>query len=119
MATAEAQRLLETWLRLERSHIPLGGGCSCGAAAGGGLSLREVERDILDYLSARHARVAAIMPPRDAAGRSSGESGPLAALLTALAAAPPSDRESDRRLLADLARSIESIAHLHHRLDAS
>jgi hypothetical protein len=111
-----ARRLLEKWQRLARSHIPLGGGCSCGGGGVGSLSLRELEQDVLDYLATKHAAdhpdVGALL--RDAAGYRQGETGSIAGLLSALAQAPPAGWERDRLVLGDLEKSIDSIAHLHH-----
>jgi hypothetical protein len=91
----KAIELLGRWTRLAQGHLPLGGGCSCGAPA---VSVRmtDLERDVLDYLAARHPGA------RDA--------GSIANLLRALAT---SDGADGSAVLADLERSLESFESVH------
>jgi hypothetical protein len=52
----EARRLLETWQRLGRAHMMVGGACSCGV--GGVLvALEDFEQDIADYLQGEAERL--------------------------------------------------------------
>ncbi len=54
----QAHRLLETWQRLGRAHMMVGGACSCGIG-GVVVALEDFEQDIVDYLQAeaeRHER---------------------------------------------------------------
>jgi hypothetical protein len=55
-SAGEARRLLETWQRLGRAHMMIGGACSCGI--GGVLvALEDFEQDIADYLQAEAERL--------------------------------------------------------------
>ena len=49
----EAIRLLGKWQQLASGHVMLASGCSCGTDIGA-LPVRSFERDILDYLYAKH-----------------------------------------------------------------
>jgi hypothetical protein len=91
----KAIELLGRWTRLAQGHLPLGGGCSCGAPA---VSVRmaDLERDVLDYLAARHP---------GAGGKES-----IAGLLRAIAAFAAADSSA---VLADLERSLESFESAH------
>jgi len=55
-SAGEAQRLLESWQRLGRAHMMVGGACSCGI--GGVLvALEDFEQDIADYLQGEAERL--------------------------------------------------------------
>ena len=94
----EAVRLLGRWQRLSSGHVMLASGCSCGTDAGA-LPVKIFERDILDFLYARH-----------------GEQpfATLADLLNAMAR-QRDDAAANKRLalLEDLERSIDSFDELH------
>jgi len=94
----EAVRLLGRWQRLSSGHVMLASGCSCGTDAGA-LPVKAFERDILDFLYARHG-----VQPFAA----------LAELLIAIAR-ERDDAAASRHLalLEDLERSIESFDELH------
>jgi hypothetical protein len=97
-AAVEAVRLLGKWQRLSSGHVMLSSGCSCGTDAGA-LPVQSFERDILDFLYARH-------------GEQNFET--LSALLIATARQPDEAAEGRRlALLADLERSIDSFDELH------
>ena len=51
----EAQRLLNIWERLGRTHMMVGAGCSCGIG-GVVVALADFEQDIADYLYAEAER---------------------------------------------------------------
>ena len=92
----EALRLLGKWQQLAAGHVLLAAGCSCGVAATS-VAIRDYERDILDFLRARHVAAAAA-----AEG--------IAPLLSAIA------RQGEKAhlgLLADLERSFDSFESLH------
>jgi hypothetical protein len=91
----KAVELLGRWTRVGKGHLPLGGGCSCGAPA---VSVRiaDLERDVLDYLASRHA--------------SAQGAGSIADLLRGIAS---SGGGADRALLADFERSLESFETVH------
>ena len=91
----KAIELLGRWTRLAQGHMPLGGGCSCGAPAVS-IRLSDLERDVLDYLAARHA---------SAQGAKT-----IADVLRAIAT---SDDTAGSALLADLERSLESFESAH------
>jgi hypothetical protein len=52
----EARRLLESWERLGRAHMMIGGACSCGIG-GVVVALEDFEQDIADYLQAEAERL--------------------------------------------------------------
>lgn len=91
----EAIRLLGRWSKLEQRHLPFGGGCSCGA---GMVSIRvsELERDLLDFLKAKHSALPSTASLRE--------------LLRALA--QPSAPKVPG-FFKDLERSLESFEELH------
>src|SRR4051812_1123904 len=91
----KAAELLGRWARAGQGHLPLGAGCSCGAAA---VSVRvaDLERDVLDYLASRHA--------------SAQGAGSIADLLRAVAS---SGGTAAWAMLADLERSLESLESVH------
>ena len=60
-ARIEAMQLLGQWTSLGQAHVLLGGGCSCGLAAGS-LRLEEFEQQILDFL---HGYLARFKWPKD------------------------------------------------------
>ena len=91
----KATLLLGRWTRLAQGHLPFGAGCSCGA---GFVSVRvaDYERDILDYLRAKHPVAAQV----DSLGE----------LLRTLAL-PSAPQQPE--LLTDLERSLASFERLH------
>jgi hypothetical protein len=94
----EAIRLLGKWQQLASGHVVLASGCSCGTDVGA-LPVRSFERDILDYLYARHG---------------DQSFGTIAEMLSSMARRR--DEASANRqlaLLADLERSILSFGELH------
>jgi len=96
----EAIRLLGQWNRIASGHVQLASGCSCGTGVGA-LPVKSFERDILDYLYARHGERPA---------------GTISGMLTSIAK-QQEGAGVDRQwaLLADLARSIDSFGGLHNR----
>ena len=52
----EARRLLDTWERLGRAHMMIGGACSCGIG-GVVVALEDFEQDIADYLQGEAERL--------------------------------------------------------------
>jgi len=94
----EAIRLLGKWQRLSSGHVMLASGCSCGTDAGA-LPVKSFERDILDFLYARHGEqpFQTLSDMLIAMARERDEAGASARLA----------------LLGDLERSIESFAELH------
>jgi hypothetical protein len=96
----EAMRLLGKWTTLAQGHVLFGGaGCSCGVAAPG-VSVQDLEDQILEYLRGKYPVV--------------GKPVNVAALLRAIAAQPAGEAES-LALLADLERTLESFEELHRR----
>jgi len=91
----KALQLLGRWTRLAQGHLPLGAGCSCGTPAVS-VRLTDLERDVLDYLAARHA--------------SAQGAGSIARLMHAIGS---SDGAAGWALLADLERSLESFESVH------
>jgi len=91
----EALRLLGKWQQLAAGHVLLAAGCSCGVAATS-VAVRDYERDILDFLRARHVEAAAAQG--------------IAPLLSAIAR---QGEKADLGLLADLERSFDSFESLH------
>ena len=53
---AQAERLLELWDRLGRTHMMAGGGCACGVG-GVVVALEDFEQDIADYIDAEAERL--------------------------------------------------------------
>ena len=78
---------------MSQAHMPLGAGCTCGVPVVN-IRVADLERDVLDYLRARHAIA------RDANS--------ISGLLKASAKNPDAGG-----LLADLERSLESFETAH------
>lgn len=105
-------QLLGQWTGLGQSHVLLGGGCSCGLAAGS-LAVGDFEQQILDFLHTKYATSgndAAARLVREAADYELAKSGSLSALLRAIAANPPSEAPT---VLADLKRTLDSFDEMH------
>ncbi|HZQ74117.1 MAG TPA: hypothetical protein VFB08_14465 [Burkholderiales bacterium] len=95
----EAMRLLGKWTTLGQGHVVFGGaGCSCGVAAPG-VSVQDLEEQILEYLRGKYPA---------AAGPAN-----VAALLRAIAAQPAGVEAESLALLGDLERTLESFDELH------
>jgi hypothetical protein len=115
-AAVEAQRLRGLWAGLQRNHVPMVMGCSCGGPVNH-VSLGDIERDILDYLEDKYGHPETMGVRRRLrvwAGLEGGGKGSLAALLNAMTALGDESEDKDARalLLADLGRSIASLAPL-------
>ena len=109
-------QLLGQWTSLGQAHVLLGGGCSCGLAAGS-LRLEEFEQQILDFLHDKHRAAGNEVIThllRERAGYAPAKSGSVAALLRSVATEPAS-RGADEwlPLLADLKRTLDSFDELH------
>lgn len=93
-------RLLGKWTTLAQGHVLFGAaGCSCGVAAPG-VSVQDLEDQILQYLRGKYP--AAAKPAN------------VAALLRAIAADPPgADGDASLALLSDLECTLESFDELH------
>jgi hypothetical protein len=87
-----AATLLGRWTRLAQGHLPLGAGCSCGAAAS--VPVANFEQDLLDYLGQRFPAASQAASVRD--------------LLSGAARSP-----LPPELLEGLERSIESFENVH------
>jgi hypothetical protein len=99
-AALEAIRLLGQWNRIALGHVQLASGCSCGTGVGA-LPVKSFERDILDYLYARHGE---------------RPSATISEMLTSIAKQQDlGSIDRNLALLADLTRSIESFGGLHNR----
>jgi len=103
----DAAALLATWRRLERSHLPVSFGCSCGTL--GHVRVQDFELDVLDYLREKHAHaheVAALL--QRFAGQDNRRAG-IGTLLQGIAN-DVGDIESTakQQILVDLHRSITS-----------
>jgi hypothetical protein len=103
-ARIEALQLLGQWTTLGQSHVLLGGGCSCGIAAGS-LAVGDFEQQIVDFLRNKYASAG-----NDAAARVVRESASLGALLRAIAANPRSEALT---VLTDLKRTLDSFDEIH------
>jgi len=109
-------QLLGQWTSLGQAHVLLGGGCSCGLAAGS-LRLEEFEQQILDFLHDKYrasgsGTVTDLL--RERAGYAPAKSGSVAALLRAIAGEPAGERTGEwLPLLADLKRTLDSFDELH------
>jgi hypothetical protein len=115
-SAGEAQRLLESWQRLGRAHMMVGGACSCGV--GGVLvALEDFEQDIADYLQGEAERlerqdVLAYMVQE----AREGEVWSIAKLLTSLAQPAASafyEAGGSMFLLERLGRTLQSFEKLH------
>jgi len=105
-AAVEATRLLGKWTKLAQGHVMFGSGWSCGV--GVGVRLQDFERQILDYLHAKHG--AAVVQR----GGYREEAGSVTALLRAIATQGTVEQPAGQlALLADLERSIDSFDELH------
>lgn len=94
----EAIRLLGKWRQLASGHVMLASGCSCGTDVGA-LPVKSFERDILDYLYAKHGdkpfgTISEMLISMAKQGDEASTSGQLA-------------------LLADLERRAQSFGELH------
>jgi hypothetical protein len=112
----EARRLLETWQRLGRAHMMVGGACSCGI--GGVLvALEDFEQDIADYLQAEAERLERqdVLTYMGQEARD-GELWSIASLLTSLAQPAASafyEAGGSTFLLERLGRTLQSFEKLH------
>ena len=107
-------QLLGQWTSLGQAHVLLGGGCSCGLAAGS-LWLEEFEQQILDFLDDKYrasGNEAVTQLLRERAGYAPAKSGSVAALLRSIAAAGDPTR-AWLPVLADLKRTLDSFDELH------
>jgi hypothetical protein len=50
-----ARRLSRIWKQLQRSHVPVAIGCSCGAGFNH-VKMQDLEQDVLDYLFDKYSR---------------------------------------------------------------
>lgn len=107
-AAADAAVLLAAWRKLERGHLPVSFGCSCGAM--GHVRAQDFEQDVLDYLREKHAHadnVTALL--QRFAGNGDDKRGDIATLLQGIA----DDRDASYaaaklQIVNDLRRSISS-----------
>ena len=111
---AEAQRLLDVWERLSRTHVMAGGGCACGVG-GVVVALEDFEQDIADYLHTEAGRlqrtdVAAFL---EAHGRK-GELWSIPTLLTTLTGSNAQPHAAiSSFVLERLGRTLLSFEKLH------
>ena len=109
-------QLLGQWTSLGQAHVLLGGGCSCGLAAGS-LRLEEFEQQILDFLHDKYrasGNEAVTELLRERGGYAPSKSGSVAALLRSMAAASAGDPTREwLPVLADLKRTLDSFDELH------
>jgi hypothetical protein len=105
----DPRRILNEWTRLSRAHLPVHGGCSCGAGSGH-IRIADFEQDILDYLTAKYAEAR----NEEALVLLRGGDGGMEALLRRIGDRAPSS--AAQSVLADVARSVESFARLHRGL---
>jgi len=112
----EAQQLLDKWDRLGRTHVMIGGACSCGMG-GVQVALEDFEQDIADYLQAEAERLdrGDVLQYMKEYGRA-GDLWSISKLLTGLAQ-PTEDVAMDTGtstfLLERLARTLQSFEKLH------
>jgi len=115
-ARIEAMQLLGQWTSLGQAHVLLGGGCSCGLAAGS-LRLEEFEQQILDFLHDKYRAAgndAVTQLLRQRAGYAPAKSGSVSALLRSIAAQPADEQAGEwLPVLADLKRTLDSFDELH------
>lgn len=114
-----ASQLLDTWERLARQHVALGGaGCACGVG-GVSLQLGDFEQDIVDFLldfAERNGRADIIAFLQAHAIRAEDGLWSLSQLLVVLGAdGEPVMAPSEVRdlLLAKLSKTLNSFAKLH------
>jgi hypothetical protein len=112
----EARRLLESWERLGRAHMMIGGACSCGIG-GVVVALEDFEQDIADYLQGEAERLDRhdVLTYLSEQARE-GELWSISKLLTGLAEPAGSrSRQPDAGpfLLERLARTLDSFEKLH------
>lgn len=110
----QAQRLLEAWERLSRTHMMAGGGCACGVG-GVVVALADFEQDIADFIVAEAERQARqdVLDFLDANARND-DLWSIAALLGSIsnpAIAPDSDVAAFA--LERLGRTLQSFEKLH------
>ncbi len=105
-------RLMGQWRRIAQGHIPLDGySCACSLSFGG-ITMIDVERDIVDYLQEKHQGVQGL----DCLfGRDDEE--PQSELNLACVLRRLTDKtvpfEGAFKLLADLEKSLAGLANLH------
>jgi hypothetical protein len=112
----EARRLLESWERLGRAHMMIGGACSCGIG-GVVVALEDFEQDIADYLQAEAERaeqqdVLAYMG-REARERDMWSISKLLGSLAQPAASAFYETGGTTFLLERLGRTLQSFEKLH------
>lgn len=114
-----ASQLLDTWERLARQHVALGGaGCACGVG-GVSLQLGDFEQDIVDFLldyAERNGRADIVAFLKAHAVRAEDGLWSLPQLLVALGAggaAVMAPSEVGDLLLAKLSKTLNSFAKLH------
>ena len=112
-APIQAMQLLGRWTRMAQGQIGYGGGCSC-CVGFDNIQVKDMEQHILDYLDSKYRASGAeklrhLLGAR--AGYKQSESGSISELLRAIAtqADPSVPSEEQLSLLADLARSIDSL----------
>jgi hypothetical protein len=107
----EAQRLLDAWDRLGRSHMMIGAGCSCGIG-GIAVALEDFEQDIVDYLQGDAERLNRHDVLEYLAEHCrEGELWSVSRLLAGLT--QPCDPDAGAFLLERLARTLQSFERLH------
>ncbi|MBA2962178.1 MULTISPECIES: hypothetical protein [Ramlibacter] len=104
--------LMAEWRRLGAAHLALGGGvsCACGSAFDG-ISVEDLEHDLVDYVHEKHRGTPALGLLFAAAGCTSDASCDLATLLRTIAEARIDDPALLEALLADLERAISGLAN--------
>ncbi|WP_046866713.1 hypothetical protein [Microvirga massiliensis] len=111
--SAEAATLLTIWRQLERAHVPIAFGCSCGGSIGH-VRVQDCEQDILEYLYEKHAQagtVPALAKLQNLAGCEQRRTGSITALLEAVAEDESGCNVDFKiQLLRDLRRSIDSLS---------
>jgi hypothetical protein len=111
--SAEAATLLTIWRQLERAHVPIAFGCSCGGSIGH-VRIQDCEQDILDYLYEKHTRAgtaSALTILKNLAGCGQGRNGSISALLKAIAEDDGGCNLAVKiQLVSDLRRTIDSLS---------
>lgn len=99
------------WRRLGSSHLALGGGvsCACGSAFDG-ISVADLERDLVEYVYEKHHGTPSLDLVFTRAGCTDASACDLGTLLRAAADCPVEDSRAVGLLLGDLQRAILGLA---------
>ena len=102
----EAASLLTVWRKVERTHLPVSFGCSCGGM--GHVRVQDFEQDVLDYLREKHSENATVLALIARFTGPDNQDTQIANLLQGIRDDSDADSEVKMLLIADLRRSISS-----------